>query len=78
MIPNRLDMLTMWLPGLATSVGRRQWTSATGAGVHRRRARILVTPEAVVGDLAARLAPVRHAGLLDGVTQAMGRVTGLR
>jgi short-subunit dehydrogenase len=48
------------------------------SGVHRRRARVLVTPEAVVGDLAARLAPVRHAGLLDGVTRVMTRVTNLR
>jgi short-subunit dehydrogenase len=48
------------------------------SGVHRRRARVLVTPEAVVGDLAARLAPVRHAGLLDGVTRAIARVTSLR
>jgi len=44
------------------------------SGVQRREARVLVAPESVLGDLAARLAPVRHAGLLEGVTRVVGRV----
>jgi short-subunit dehydrogenase len=48
------------------------------AGVQRRQARVLVAPEAVLGDLAARVAPVRHAGLLEGVTKVVGRVVRLR
>ena len=44
------------------------------SGVQRRQARVLIAPEAVLGDLAARVAPVRHAGLLEGVTKVVGRV----
>jgi len=48
------------------------------SGVQRRQARVLVAPESVLGDLAARLAPVRHAGLLEGVTRVVSRVARLR
>lgn len=48
------------------------------AAVERRRARVLITPEAVAGDLAARVAPTRHAGLLEGVTKVVSRVARLR
>ena len=47
-------------------------------GVERRRARVLVAPEAVVGDLAVRVAPTRYAGLLEGVTKVASRVARLR
>jgi short-subunit dehydrogenase len=39
------------------------------AGVQRRSARVLIAPEAVVGDLAVRVAPTRYAGLLHGATR---------
>lgn len=44
------------------------------AGVQRRQPRVLIAPEAVVGDLAVRVAPTRYAGLLTGVTKVAHRV----
>ena len=44
------------------------------SGVQRRAARVLVAPEAVLGDLAVRVAPTRYAGILDGVTKVVQRV----
>jgi short-subunit dehydrogenase len=44
------------------------------AGVERRRARVLISPEAVLGDAAVRLAPTRYAGLLEGATKVVAQV----
>lgn len=51
------------------------------SGVHRRSARVLVTPEAVFSDLAVRVAPSRYPGLIDLMTKAAaraGQLPGLR
>jgi short-subunit dehydrogenase len=44
------------------------------AGVAHRRARVLIAPEAVLGDLAVRVAPTRYAGLLEGATRVVAQV----
>jgi hypothetical protein len=44
------------------------------AGVAARRARVLIAPEAVLGDLAVRVAPTRYAGLLEVATRAAAQV----
>jgi short-subunit dehydrogenase len=44
------------------------------SGVASRRARVLVAPEAVLGDLAVRVAPTRYAGLLEGATKVVAQV----
>ena len=59
-----------------------------GCDLHRGRAaiahghselhRLSGDHEAVVGDLAVRVAPTRHAGFLDGVTKVASRVARLR
>jgi len=44
------------------------------SGVRRRRARVLIAPEAVLGDLAVRVSPVHHATLLEASTRVLGRI----
>jgi short-subunit dehydrogenase len=44
------------------------------AGVASRKARVLISPEAVLGDAAVRLAPTRYTGLLEGATKVVAQV----
>jgi short-subunit dehydrogenase len=44
------------------------------AGVAARKARVLISPEAVLGDAAVRLAPTRYTGLLEGATKVVAQV----
>ena len=72
---------------LDTADGKAMWVAgppkasllAAKPGDQRRMLDALADSSGAVlpGDLAARLAPVRHAGLLEGVTKVIGRVAML-